>query len=237
MGASMKTYRGFLFDADNTLFDYDAAESQALDETCGRWFPDVPKEVARGTYRAINARYWAALESGTVTMSELKVGRFAELLAALRAPGDPGVISASYLALLGGKAILLPRAREVIQELSQRARLCLITNGISSVQRGRLSVSGLADFFNAVLVSEELGLAKPDRRFFEQACAALGLPSSDVLCVGDNPVADVGGAMAAGIDACWFSPGGHEWPGPGAPPLFVARTLLEVVNFASGVFP
>ncbi len=237
MGPAMKTYKGFLFDADNTLFDYDAAEAQALDETFTRWLPGVPRDVARAAYRVINTRYWAALEKGSVKMAELKVGRFAELLSAVHAPGDPAVISAHYLAALGSTAILLPHAREVIQELSQRARLCLVTNGIASVQRGRLAVSGMADFFSAVLVSEELGIAKPDRRFFEQACAALGLPPADVLCVGDNPVADVGGAMAAGIDACWFCPGGQPWPGPGAAPPLVAGTLLAIVNFASGVFP
>jgi len=233
----MKTYRGFLFDADNTLFDYDAAETQALDATLARWLPGVPPLAAREAYRAINARYWAALEKGSVRMAELKVGRFAELLAALDAPGDPAAISTFYLEALGAAAILLPHAREVIQELSQRARLCLITNGISSVQRGRLAASGMADFFTAVLVSEELGIAKPDPRFFEQACAALGLPPSDVLCVGDNPVADIEGARAAGIDACWYCPGGQPWPGPGAAPPLVAGTLLAIVNFASGVFP
>jgi 2-haloacid dehalogenase len=237
MCSAMKTYRGFLFDADNTLFDYDAAESQALDETLERWTPTAPRDAARSAYKAINRRWWDALEKGATKMAELKIGRFADLLAVLKLAGDPEAISASYLAALGAAAKLLPHAREVIQELSQRARLCLVTNGISSVQRGRLAASGLADFFTAVLISEELGIAKPDPRFFDQACAALGLPPSEVLCVGDNPVADVGGAMAAGIDACWFCPGGLPWPGPGAAPLLVARDLLFIVNFASGVFP
>ena len=235
MGTAMKTYRGFLFDADNTLFDYDEAERQALDETLDDFLTGVPKEEARAAYRLVNKRFWAAFEAGTVTLQELKVGRFQELLSTLGVwDPDPGEMAYSYLDRLASKPILLPHAREAVTELARRARLCLVTNGITSVQRGRLAASGLQDCFTAVLISEELGFAKPDTRFFARACALLDLPPSDVLCVGDNPVADVGGAHAAGIDACWYSPAGSAWPGPGPAPLHVASDLLAVVNFSSG---
>ncbi len=233
----MKTYRGFLLDADNTLFDYDAAETQALDETFDAALPGVPRDRARRAYREINARYWTAYEKGGMRLEDLKVGRFADLLSTLGGSGDARKVAYSYLDRLATKAILLPHAREAVEELARRARLCLITNGIATVQRGRLAASGLAGCFSAVLVSEELGYAKPDPRFFADACGALGLLPSDVLCVGDNPVADVAGARSAGIDACWFAPGGRKWPGPGDPPLHVAGDLRAIVDFAQGLFP
>jgi 2-haloacid dehalogenase len=230
-------YRGYLFDADNTLFDYDAAEAAALEVTFDHWLPGVPHADAAAAYRLINRRYWDALEEGTVTMDQLKPGRFAELLSTLGRSGDPREVSTFYLDRLGAGAELLPGARELVEALAARALLCLVTNGISTVQRSRLARSGLGPRFASVLVSEELGFAKPDPRFFAAACAALRLPPSDVLCVGDNPVADVGGAQAAGIDACWFAPGGGAWPGPGPAPRFVARSLSTIVNFRPGRFP
>ena len=98
------------------------------------------------------------------------------------------------------------------------------------MQRGRLAHSGIAGLFSAILISEELGFAKPDPRFFQAAGNALELPLGQLLCVGDSPVADIAGARAAGIDACWFAPAGGPWPGPGDPPVHTVRTLLEVLR-------
>jgi len=102
------------------------------------------------------------------------------------------------------------------------------------VQRGRLATSGLSGHFTAVLISEEMGVAKPDPRFFHAAANALGLEPARLLCVGDNPAADVAGARAAGIDACWFSPSGAPWPGPGEPPAYIVRDLGELPSFVGG---
>ena len=126
--------------------------------------------------------------------------------------------ASTYVARLSTKAHFLPGAAECVTELARRASLCLVTNGLSRVQRGRLAHSGIAGRFTAILVSEELGLAKPDPRFFHAAAAALRLPPGQLLCVGDSPAADIAGARAAGIDACWFAPSGAPWPGPGEPP-------------------
>lgn len=51
---------------------------------------------------------------------------------------------------------------------------------------------------------------------------------SQLLCVGDSPAADIAGAQAAGIDACWFAPAGGPWPGPGDPPLHTVRVLSDI---------
>ena len=230
--ALMKTYRGFLLDADNTLFNYDRAETEALDETLAQAVPRVPREKARASYRSINAGYWRRFEQGAVSLEALKVGRFADLLKNLDQEGDAAVLSDAYLSHLSQKAYFLPDAEEVVRALSRRADLCLVTNGISRVQRGRLGLSGIAGCFKAILISEELGVAKPDARFFEAACGALRLSPSDLLCVGDTPAADVQGAQAAGIDACWYAPSGASWPlGDGAPD-FIIRSLKELLKFA-----
>jgi len=237
MSYLMKSYRGFLLDADNTLFDYDRAEREALDETLGETAPSVPREKALAAYRAINAGYWKRFEQGAITLAALKVERFADLVRELGVTGDARLISNAYLARLGSKAYFLPHARDLVVELSRRAALCLVTNGISQVQRGRLALSGIAPCFTAVLISEELGCAKPDLRFFQAACEALRLPPSELLCVGDNPDSDIAGARSAGIDACWYAPSGAAWPGPAHAPAWVIRDLEELMRFAPTVSP
>ncbi|HYW83323.1 MAG TPA: HAD family hydrolase, partial [Spirochaetia bacterium] len=90
----------------------------------------------------------------------------------------------------------------------------------------------IAECFAAILISEELGVAKPDTRFFQAACDALHLPPSELLCVGDTPAADMRGAQAAGIDACWYAPSGAPWPLGDAAPHYIIRSLKELLKFA-----
>jgi 2-haloacid dehalogenase len=233
----MKAYRGLLLDADNTLFDYEMAESRALEETLETMVPALERPRAAAAYRSINADWWARFEKGSTTANALKVGRFADLIVHLGLREDPAETSARYIAILSTKAVLLPHARESVAAASAAAKLCLITNGLSLVQRGRLAASGMAGYFSAVLISEELGIAKPDPRFFHAASEALGIACEELLCIGDSPAADIAGARAAGIDACWFAPEGTAWPGPGERPLFVLHDLRNIVNYVRGVYP
>ena len=243
----MKNYLGVLLDADNTLFDYDRAESEALAETLSDAAPGAPREESIDAYRVINARYWKLFERGEIDSAGLQSGRWLDLFRHMGLTGDPAAAAGTYVARLSRKAHLLPGAAETVRELAHRARLCLITNGLSRVQRGRLAHSGIAGHFTAILISEELGVAKPDPRFFQAAGDALGLSPDRLLCVGDNPAADIAGARGAGIDACWYAPGGAPWPGPGDPPDLVIRDLADVLHLvpaptlgkgdAAGVYP
>ena len=232
----MKRYRGFLFDADNTLFDYDRAEGEALTVTLSAALPEVPLRTALAAYHEINAGFWRRFEQGSTSLAELKPGRFRALLQSLGRDGDPQAISSRYLQELSARAYFLPHAKEVVEELSRSFPLALVTNGIGMVQRGRLAKSGVAGCFRAVIISEELGLAKPDPRFFQAAREAISLPANELLCIGDNPISDIEGARAAGIDACWYAPNGQRWPGPGDPPSLVIRDLREILPLASSIF-
>ncbi len=232
----MKTYRGFLFDADNTIFDYDSAEREAFAETVGAAVPGVPLETALAAYRSINSQYWKRFEEGAITIKDLKVGRFRDLLDSLGARGDPAAVSASYLRALSRRAPFLPHAREVLEKLARRAPLCLVTNGLTEVQRGRIQATGIGGLFAAVIISEEIGISKPDPRFFLLAAEALALPAEDLLCIGDSPSTDIAGAAAAGIDACWYSPKGKSWPGPGPAPPHIVNDLRDILRFTPAVF-
>jgi putative hydrolase of the HAD superfamily len=83
--------------------------------------------------------------------------------------------------------------------------LGVATNGPVDVQRLKLTVSGLRRFFRVVVASTEVGVGKPDRRIFDVAVAQLGVPSGDVLVVGDSLEKDVAGAAAAGLRCVWVN--------------------------------
>jgi 2-haloacid dehalogenase len=235
----MKSYRGVLLDADNTLFDYDRAEAEALNETLDFTAPGAPRDQAVNAYREINAGYWKLYEQGKIDPAGLQSGRWGDLFGRMGIPGDPGAAAERYISLLSRKSHMFDGVVETVRELARRARLCLVTNGLSRVQRGRLANSGIAGAFTAVLISEEMGIAKPDARFFRAAGEALGLPAAELLCVGDSPAADVAGAQAAGIDACWYAPTGSPWSGPGEPPVHVIHSIVDVLRIVPGpvVYP
>ena len=105
-------------------------------------------------------------------------------------------------------------------------RLGIITNG-SATQFENARLMGLATGAKCVLVSDVFGAAKPDPSIFLEALRELGGPvSGEVLFVGDNPEADIGGAQGVGMATAWIRRG-CEWPPPLAPPDFVLESVLE----------
>jgi 2-haloacid dehalogenase len=234
-----KTYRGFILDADNTLFDFDRGEREALADTLSRLLPGggYPQESFE-SYHRINAELWKAFERGAVRLEELRIVRFRELFAQLGLKADPRQASELYIEALAGKAFLLPHAREVLENLHRRAALALLSNGLSRVQRGRLAGSGIGDLFQRIIISEEVRLAKPDPGIFLLALSELGLPGREVLCVGDSPATDIRGAHLAGLATCWVQSPGSLYPPEEPPPDYRISDLRELLDFvADGELP
>ena len=201
------SYEWVLLDADGTIFDYDEAERYALEAT----LQDFELAFDEGTvevYRRINGALWLDFEEGKIEADRLKVLRFERLLAAMGAGvSDPAWFSAVYLRHLGECAALIDGAAQVVRALHARARLALITNGLKEVQRSRLAKSQLEPFFEAIIISDEIGVSKPDPGIFDVAFLRMGEPDrSDVLIVGDSLTSDMKGGRDYGIDTCWFNP-------------------------------
>jgi putative hydrolase of the HAD superfamily len=100
-----------------------------------------------------------------------------------------------------------PGARELLSALRGRYRLGLVTNGASDFQRTKLEFAGVADVFDAVVVSSDLGVGKPDPAVFLAALDALGVRPSEAVMIGNDRARDVGGAEAAGLRALWIQHG------------------------------
>lgn len=204
----MPRYSVILLDADNTLFDFDAAEHRALALTLeAHGIPATPQ--ATGTYLAVNRALWAAFDRGEIAQSALVVERFAQTLDKLGHPGDAAALSRDFLAHLGAQNDLLPGALTLCGQLAPHCALELVTNGVASVQRGRLARSPLGRFFPRPFISEEIGAQKPQRAFFEAVFTALDLTdTSRILMVGDSLGSDILGGARAGLDTAWYNPKG-----------------------------
>jgi len=222
-------YDWIFFDADGTLFDYNAGEAAALSgtfEACG--LPFSPEIGA--LYREINAGIWREFELGEIAQTELKTGRFNRLFASLGVTADAEEFSRRYLTLLGRQTALVDDAEDVVAKLAGSVGLLLITNGLTTVQRPRFAASSIGCFFPEVVISEELGIAKPDPAIFDHAFGRIGRPAKDrVLMVGDNLGSDILGGANYGIDTCWFNPAGLE-NGHEVEPTYEIKALSEILG-------
>ena len=220
-------YDALFLDADETIFDYASAERTAFSVTtsaCGL----QGGEGMYAAYRRYNSSVWKAFERGDISAEALKAERFRLLLAdfGLVAP-TPETMSAVYLDALSQQTQLLPGAEAAVAALAATWPLVLVTNGLTSVQRRRFAASPVTEHFSMILISEELGVAKPDPAIFATALARFDLDASRVLLVGDSSSSDMPAATNAGMDFCWVNPQDQPVP-PGHAPRFIIHSLAEL---------
>jgi len=222
-------YDWIFFDADGTLFDYDAAEAAALKgafECC-----ELPFEPGIGArYSEINAAIWREFELGELDQNDLKTLRFDRLFEEVGLRGDAVVFSGHYLEILGRQTTLLAGAEDFLRALPGGLHLLLITNGLAEVQVPRFAASTIRDCFAEIVISGEIGLAKPDPAIFDFAFERIGRPAKDrVLMIGDNLGSDILGGANYGVDTCWYNPAGLA-NGHGVTPTFEIRKLDEILE-------
>lgn len=205
-------YPYLLFDADNTLFDFDQAERNAHLLLC-RAHGLAFSEEGYQLYHKCNADLWRDFDRGLCTKEYLLVERFRRYLAITGERADPEALNRDHLRALGEGAMLLPGAEELCRVLSRDHRLYLLTNAVASVQKARFANSAIAPYFQGVFISEEVGVGKPDSAYFDYVFHAVpGLARDNALVIGDSLTSDIQGANNAGLPCCWFNPKGQPRP-------------------------
>jgi 2-haloacid dehalogenase len=217
-----QTYQWLLLDADNTLFDFDAAERHALRHAVADCALPCDQAVY-DFYHRCNDQLWKRLEEGTVTRAALKILRFSQTVDWMQQQGYPlpqepvdyQKLCQRYIEHLGECSLLFEGAKELCQSLSACYRLAMITNGTAIVQHRRIEGAGLLSYFEGIFISEEMGAEKPSPAFFDQVCESLQITDrKQALVIGDSMTSDMKGAFQAGIDSCFFSstpPSHPEW--------------------------
>ncbi|WP_301107836.1 YjjG family noncanonical pyrimidine nucleotidase [Sporosarcina sp.] len=203
------SYELFLFDLDDTLFDFDETEKHALGNTFTTF--GLPDGLAayRDSYRAISSVIWDDLEQGRITLEELKVERFRRLFEQHELEMDAQRFGELYVENLGNESHLIDGVVEMLSSLTDY-RLAILTNGFTLAQLARIDGSPLHDTFEAIICSEETGFKKPQIEIFDYTFKKLGVTDpSRVLMIGDSLTSDIQGGLNAGIDTCWFNPSGR----------------------------
>lgn len=189
------------FDADETLFTFDSfggLQRMFLDYSVTFTAEDFQD------YQAVNKPLWVDYQNGAITALQLQHQRFD--VWAERLNVSPGTLNEAFLNAMADICAPLPGAVSLLNALKGKVKLGIITNGFTALQQIRLERTGLRDHFDALVISEEVGVPKPDPRIFDYALAQAGNPDRDrVLMVGDTAESDILGGMKAGLSTVWLN--------------------------------
>lgn len=206
----MPHYSYLLFDADNTLFDFDAANRNAFHTVCRQCdIPDTDETFA--LYERCNNAMWAAFDRGECTKDFLVVERFRRFLEAMALDRDPALCNRIHLKALGKVRFFspcrggLPHPVPDPPPLYRHQRRGLCPAQSSAPQRR-------GSYITDAFISEEAGASKPSRTYFDYVFARIpGITRENCLLIGDSS-SDIRGANNAGIPCCWYDPHGTALP-------------------------
>jgi putative hydrolase of the HAD superfamily len=198
------TLCGVLFDLDGTLADTAAAEREAWADLAAllrRHVPGADEIELRSRYHSVFEEHWTAYLEGSIDFTTYRRRRLAETLAPWREVDDELFDAYRAEKRRGVERLRLFADALGAIEGARRAGLGvgLLTNGPSTLQRRKLAITRLEPWLDAVAISEEIGVAKPEPAAFHAAAAMIGCRPDQVAMVGDSPEYDIAGAIGAGL--------------------------------------
>ena len=199
----------YLFDLDGTLLDHEHATVggiNALRSTTPPLAVESTDTILR-RWEVAEARHFKRFERKEISLEEHRRERLRETFSEFCADLSDAKLDDLYNVYLRGYESqwrLYPDAATLLENLKDTPT-AIVTNGPGPLQRAKLNRLGLGNRFDAVIVSTEIGFAKPDKRIFDAALDALRMPARSCTFIGDNFLNDVAGAAAAGLRAVWIN--------------------------------
>jgi len=225
-------YKIILFDADNTLLDFDKAQYSGFRVVLER-YGIVYTDKVYEEYERINHSLWSAFERGEIGTDYVQTERFSALFRTLGQNFNGTDANGVYQEALKEQCQLMPYALEVCRELSTFTTLVIVTNGVGMTQKARIAKSEIANYISLVVVSEDVGFQKPSINFFNEVFSRLNNPNlSDILIVGDSLASDIQGGINAGIRTCYYVPE-SEGVITDITPDYVINDLRKLVKIAN----
>lgn len=206
------SYTHLLFDMDDTILDFQKAQYmsfQCVLETYHIHFTEESYHL----YEEINHQLWGEFDSGLMSKDFVQNTRFARFFEQLGHRIDGTEANSIYQNFLSSQTWLMPYAKEVCAELSSNYKLFIITNGVGATQEKRFRSSDIFPYFSDIFVSEDIGIAKPNKEFFVAVFDSIGdVAHNKVMLIGDSLTSDIQGANNMGIDCCWYNPNACALP-------------------------
>ena len=230
----MKRYTTLFIDLDNTLYDFSGNSREAYIAVYNlldydRWFRSF--EHYYEIYEEYNLRLWALYAEGKITKEHLNAERYSHPLRVVGAP-DPEAIGAQFwdeaMKRLPLGSRLMPHAKEILTYLRPKYKMYILSNGFTELQSRKMQSAGIAHYFDGMILSEDIGVNKPNPAIFTHALQVAESTAEESLMIGDNYEVDIEGAQRVGIDQVFYNISKKDLNTEHPQPTFTITSLLEL---------
>ncbi len=230
----MKKYKCLFFDLDRTLWDYETNSLEAFkDIVIKLQIDDQIRDAAllKQTYNMINEQMWEQYKKGLITKEFLSEKRFAHTLKNFGIYNNNIVkqFAEEYLKVVPTKSNLISGTMETLSYLKEKGyNLNIITNGFKEIQQKKMESSNIDQFFDFIIISEDVGYKKPQPEIFEFALEKCNVSKEESIMIGDDFEADVLGAAEIGIDQIFYTTSKVETEK--TPPTYTINNISDLRN-------
>ena len=228
-------YNHLFFDLDHTIWDFDKNAEETLHELYHTYnLKDLGLHSADRfieTYTLNNHQLWADYHVGKISKQVLRETRFAKTFTDLGVSSEqiPNQFEDDYVTICPTKTNLFPLAHETLTYLKDKYTLHVISNGFKESTEMKINNNGLDIYFENVIISEVVGVNKPDRAIFDHALSLAGADVSESIMIGDSIEADIRGAQDYGMKAIYFNPEGKEKPADVEHQIICLSELISIL--------
>jgi putative hydrolase of the HAD superfamily len=220
----MMKYKAILFDLDDTLYNRDKAFERFVERFLSRYASALkdedPDSLRDALYQLDDHGYKSRREMFTEIIDRFSWRHL---------PSVEELVNYFILEL----PQCVERSPELLETLdwcfNKRIKMGIVTNGLAEMQKTKIDQLMIKKYMNTVIISEEVGLKKPDPQIFHLALNRMGIESQSTLFVGDNPLLDVKGANDSGLISVWLS-NGRIWNIDSYQPVMTIEKLSELTR-------
>ena len=227
----MTRYRNLFIDLDDTVYDFSAASRESFNETYDmlhyeRYFDSFEQYMS--IYTPYNLELWRIYGEGKITKEELNRRRYSHPLEVVGVYDQQlaDTFCREALGRIPTKGHLVPGAIELLEYLRPKYNMYILSNGFKELQSRKMHTAGIERYFDALILSEDIGVNKPDRRLYEHALNHTSSALEESIMIGDMFDTDIVGAANIGMDSIYYNPCGKS--GHAFKPTHEVRHLLEI---------
>lgn len=227
----MQRYKNLFIDLDDTVYDFSAASEESFRETYellqyGRFFDSFEHYLS--IYKPHNLELWRIYGEGKITKEELNKRRYSYPLECVGIHDQElaDTFCKEALSRIPTKGPLMPGAIELLEYLRPKYRMFILSNGFKELQSRKMHAAGIDKYFDGLILSEDIGVNKPNRELYDYALQKTGSTLEESLMIGDMFETDIAGAANIGMEQIYYNPKGKQ--GHPFVPTYEVKHLLEI---------
>lgn len=227
----MQQYKNLFIDLDDTLYDFSAASQESFRETYdllhyNRFFKSF--EHFYSIYEPYNLELWHIYGKGQITKEELNKRRYSYPLEVVGVHDQElaDTFCREALGRIPTKNKLIKGAIELLEYLRPRYNLYILSNGFKELQSHKMRTVGIDKYFDALILSEDIGVNKPNRELYEYALQKTASKIEDSIMIGDMFETDIVGAENIGMKQIYFNP--KKKDNMSFTPTYMVTDLLQI---------